>query len=174
MWRRIAYIFSKYSIGAFSGTGDGWGQIAFALLSQYTFQITPAIDLYPAGSVGGDAVKGARTNAGSNSALTIAASAGTTNYINAADWLASIGDLKDMQLVNRTGGSDRNFNVAAARMEILKVGDAVASNVSFNATALEVSGPAFKVIDARNVVTITSAVDLRNCPRLRQALFAGC
>ena len=174
VWRRIAYIFSKYSIGAFSGTGDGWGQIAFALLSQYTFQITPAIDLYPAGSVGGDAVKGARTNAGSNSALTIAASAGTTNYINAADWLASIGDLKDMQLVNRTGGSDRNFNVAAARMEILKVGDAVASNVSFNATALEVSGPAFKVIDARNVVTITSAVDLRNCPRLRQALFAGC
>ena len=174
VWRRIAYIFSKYSIGAFSGTGDGWGQIAFALLSQYTFQITPAIDLYPVGSVGGDAVKGARTNAGSVATMVIAASAGTTNYINAADWLASIGDLKDMQLVNRTGGSDRNFNVAAARMETLKVGDAVAENVSFNATALEVSGPAFKVIDARNVVTITSAVDLRNCPRLRQALFGGC
>ena len=174
IWRRIAYIFSKYSIGAFSGTGDGWGQIAFALLSQYTFQLTPAIDLYPAGSVGGDAVKGARTNAGSVATMTIAASAGTTNYINAADWLASIGDLKDMQLVNRTGGTDRNFNVVAARMEMLKVGDAVAENVLFNATALEVSGPAFKVIDARNVVTITSAVDLRNCPRLRQALFAGC
>lgn len=174
LWRRIAYIFSKYSIGAFSGTGDGWGQIAFALLSQYTFQITPAIDLYPAGSVGGDAVKGARTNAGSATALTIAASAGTTNYINAADWLADIGDLKNLQLVNRTGGSDRNFNVAAARMERLKVGDAVAESVLFNATALEVSGPAFKLIDARNVVTITSAVDLRNCPRLRQALFAGC
>ena len=174
VWRRIAYIFSKYSIGAFSGTGDGWGQIAFALLSQYTFHITPAIDLYPVGSVGGDAVKGARTNAGSVATMVVAASAGTTNYINAADWLASIGDLKDMQLVNRTGGSDRNFNVAAARMETLKVGDAVAENVSFNATALEVSGPAFKVIDARNVVTITSAVDLRNCPRLRQALFGGC
>lgn len=174
VWRRIAYIFSKYSIGAFSGTGDGWGQIAFALLSQYTFHIRPAIDLYPAGSVGGDAVKGVRTFAGTNSALTIAASAGTTNYINAADWLADIGDLKNLQLVNRTGGSDRNFNVAAARMERLKVGDAVAEDVLFNATALEVSGPAFKLIDARNVVTITSAVDLRNCPRLRQALFGGC
>lgn len=173
VWRRIAYIFSKYSIGAFSGNGDGWGQIAFALLSQYTFNLTPAIDLYPAGSVGGDAVKGNRTNAGETDSMTIAASAGTTNYINAADWLESIGDLKDMMLVNRTGGTDRNFNVVSERMETLKVGDAVAENVLFNATALEVSGPAFKVVDARNVVTIAGVVDLRNCPRLQQALFSG-
>lgn len=173
IYRRIAYIFSKYGIGAFSGVGDGWGQIAFTLASQYTFNLVPAIDLYPVGSVGGDAVRAARTLAGQVAALTIAASQGTGNYINAADWLASLGDLRTMELVNRTGSSDKPFTVAAQRMEVLKVGDATLP-VVFNATSLEVSGPAFKGIDAQNVVTIAQEVDLRSCPRLRRALFGGC
>lgn len=173
IYRRIAYIFSKYGIGAFSGVGDGWGQIAFTLSSQYTFNIKPAIDLYPVGSVGGDAVRAARTQAGQVAALTIAASQGTGNYINGADWLADLGDLHDLVLLNRTGGSDKPFTVAAQRMEKLKVGDA-SLPVTFNATSLEVTGPAFKEIDAQNVVTIAQEVDLRFCPRLRRALFGGC
>lgn len=173
IYRRIAYIFSKYGIGAFSGVGDGWGQIAFTLSSQYTFNIKPAIDLYPVGSVGGDAVRAARTQAGQVAALTIAASQGTGNYINGADWLADLGDLHDLVLLNRTGGSDKPFTVAAQRMEKLKVGDDTLP-VTFNATSLEVTGPAFKEIDAQNVVTIAQEVDLRFCPRLRRALFGGC
>ena len=173
IYRRIAYIFSKYGIGAFSGVGDGWGQIAFTLSSQYAFNLVPAIDLYPVGSVGGDAVRAARTQAGQVAVLTIAASQGTGNYINGADWLADLGDLHDLVLLNRTGGSDKPFTVAAQRMEVLKVGDA-SLPVTFNATSLEVTGPAFKEIDAQNVVTIASEVDLRFCPRLRRALFGGC
>lgn len=173
IYRRIAYIFSKYGIGAFSGVGDGWGQIAFTLSRQYTFSLIPAIDLYPVGSVGGDAVKAARTQAGQVAALTIAASQGTGNYINGADWLANLGDLHDMVLLNRTGGTDKPFTVAAQRMEVLKVGDA-SLPVTFNATSLEVTGPAFKVIDAQRVTTIAQEVDLRQCPRLRRALFGGC
>ena len=173
IYRRIAYIFSKYGIGAFSGVGDGWGQIAFTLSSQYTFNIKPAIDLYPVGSVGGDAVRAARTQAGQVAALMIAASQGTGNYINGADWLADLGDLHDLVLLNRTGGSDKPFTVAAQRMEKLKVGDDTLP-VTFNATSLEVTGPAFKEIDAQNVVTIAQEVDLRFCPRLRRALFGGC
>lgn len=173
IYRRIAYIFSKYGIGAFSGVGDGWGQIAFTLSRQYTFSLVPAIDLYPVGSVGGDAVRAARTRAGQVAALTIAASQGTGNYINGADWLSSLGDLHDMVLLNRTGGTDKPFTVAAQRMEVLKVGDAELP-VTFNATSLEVTGPAFKVIDAQRVTTIAQEVDLRQCPRLRRALFGGC
>lgn len=173
IYRRIAYIFSKYGIGAFSGVGDGWGQIAFTLSSQYTFNIKPAIDLYPVGSVGGDAVRAARTQAGQVAVMTIAASQGTGNYINGADWLADLGDLHDLVLLNRTGGSDKPFTVAAQRMEKLKVGDDTLP-VTFNATSLEVTGPAFKEIDAQNVVTIAQEVDLRFCPRLRRALFGGC
>ena len=59
-------------------------------------------------------------------------------------------------------------------MRRVKVGDAVAGNVVFNATDLSISGPCIEDIDARNVQSLTGMVDLSHCPRLRKALFGGC
>lgn len=172
--RRIAYLFSKYRLGAFTGNNSGWGEMAFTLDTTFDFSIIPAIDLYPVGSLGGGTdIQAARTKAGQTATLRLPSDHTTGNYIKGVDWLASLGDLSGMALVVRTGTSTNiPFSVTAQRMEVLKVGDGTA-NILFNATSLSVVGPAFKVIDARRVTTLNTQVDLRNCPRLRQALFGG-
>lgn len=172
--RRIAYLFSKYSIGAFSGRMDGYGRVSFTLASAYSFNIVPAIDLYPCVNIGGgEPTRGSRTNAGSPALLEMTADAQSTNYINAADWIYSLGDLSDMVLSSRGGSSEITFEVSSSRMHDLKIGDAVASRVLFNATKLSVAGASFVTIDARNVTTLNTEVDLSNCPRLQSALFGG-
>lgn len=172
--RRIAYIFSKYRIGAFTGDNMGYGAIAFTLAQPFTFFIVPAIDLYPVISLANTSdTQGGRTPAGQSAQMTITADGQTTNYIHGGDWLASLGDLSRMLLTSRGAGSDIAFSVNNARIQTLKIGDAVAANVIFNATNLQVSSPALTQIDARNTATIRNAVDLLNCPRLRKVLFAG-
>ena len=176
--RRIVYTFSRFRIGAFTGQNAGWGEMSFTLAANapFTFSITPAIDLYPVANSGGAAtgdVQGARTVAGQAAQITLQSSGATTNYIKGVDWLKSLGDLSGLLLTSRGGSNEINFSVVSKRMQTLKVGDAVASNVLFNATSLTVSGASFEVIDARNVTTLNNAIDLGGCPRLRKALFGG-
>lgn len=172
--RRIAYIFSKYRIGAFTGDNMGYGAIAFTLAQPFTFFIVPAIDLYPVISLANTSdTQGGRTPAGQSATMTITADGQTTNYIHGGDWLASLGDICGMLLTSRGAGSDIAFSINNARIQTLKIGDATPGNVVFNATNLQVSSPALTLIDARNTTTIRNAVDLLNCPRLRKALFAG-
>lgn len=176
--RRIVYLFSKYRIGAFTGQNAGWGEMSFTLAANapFTFNVTPAIDLYPVANSGGAStgdVQGARTQAGQSTPITLQSSGATTNYIKGVDWLQSLGDLSGLRLTSRGGSSEINFSVVSKRMQTLKVGDADPANVLFNATSLTVSGECFEVIDARNVTTLTNSIDLSGCPRLRKALFGG-
>ena len=81
-----------------------------------------------------------------------------------------------MRLGLRTGGTGQKigFSVSAKRLENLKIGDEVANNVVFNAQELTVTNaPALKVINAKNVTTFDSIIDLRVCSRLREAYFDG-
>lgn len=176
--RRIVYIFSKYRIGSFTGQNAGWGEMAFTLAANtpFTFNITPAIDLYPVANSGGAStgdVQGARTIAGQSTQITLQSSGATTNYIKGVDWIQSLGDLSGLVLTSRGGSNEINFSVVSKRMQSLKVGDADPTNVLFNATSLTVSGECFETIDARNVTTLANAIDLTGCPRLRKALFEG-
>lgn len=175
MERRIAYLFSKYSLETSTGGPlTGYGTVSFALASAYTFALTPAIDFYPQGNVGGNSIsKAGRTLARESAAISLTADAQSPNYINGADWLYSLGDLKDMVLSSRGGASGITFSVTSARMHDLKVGDAVAADVLFNATELVVAGASFVTIDARNVTSLARTVDLSKCPRLQTALFGG-
>lgn len=173
--RRIAYIFSKYRVGAMTGQNAGWGEMSFTLQTSSVFSVTPAIDFYPVANLGGGSDSQAvRTREGDTSYLTVTSSGDTTVYIKGVDWISSLGDLSGIVLASRGGSDEKNFSVVSKRMQTLKVGDAVAANVSFNATSLTVSGPSFEIVDARNVTTIANAVDLSGCPRLRKALFEGC
>lgn len=176
MWvqRRIAYIFSKYRIGAFTGTDTNYNGLAITLASSYVFRITPAIDLYPVGSTGSTDSQGQRTRAGQTSSLPVAAGSGTTNnYIHGLDWIASLGDLADMVLTDRGGDTNIVFSVKSARLQRLKVGDEDSTKVSFNATGLAVESPSITEIDARNTRTLKGELSLFNCPRLKVCLFEG-
>lgn len=170
--RRIAYIFSKYHICEFHGTNTGYNAIVFTLADDFEFTLTPAIDLYPVVSLVDDAL-GGRTQAGTVAYVTIGSDGQTNNTIHGGDWLASLGDLSGMRLTNRGGSSAIPFSLTGARLQTLKIGDAVAGNVVFNATNFGVTSPTLVELDARNTTTITNTVDLLGCPRLRRCLFAG-
>lgn len=172
MERRIAYIFSKYRIGAFNGATEGYHEIAFTLASMFTFNIKPAIDLYPTAATGSTTVRAGRTQAGTIAQITLTTTGDTTNYIKGGDWLADLGDLAGMALSAR-GGGDIAFNLNCARLKTLKIGDADASNVDFNADTFSISSPSITSIDARNTPTIRNLVNLSACPRLRTVLFEG-
>lgn len=174
--RRIAYIFSKYHIGAFSGTDTGMNTIIFTLARDFTFQLTPAIDLYPVTSrVDKDFTSG-RTPAGGVALLPTEAGGDSNNSIHGGDWLASLGDLHLMRLSNRGVSTAINFTLTGVRLQMLKIGDETpwdTSTTGFNATEFGVTSPTLVELDARNTDTIKNTVDLLGCPRLRRVLFEG-
>lgn len=178
--RRIAYMFSKYRIGAFSGTNTDYGGIAITLASPFTFDLTPAIELYPVGSVastdypaGNYSPDNMRTPPGTVSHIALPAGGASNNYIHGADWLSDLGDLSKMVLTDRSTGENISFSVQSQRLQTLKVGDEDANEVDFNATSLDVSSPTVTEIDAQNTTTVHNIVNLLNCPRLRTCLFEG-
>ena len=172
--RRIAYLFSKYNLGGFSVNPDGYGTASFTLAQGFTFSLVPAIDLYPSANTGGGGLSVAgRTNALTPVQVTLPTGGSTTNYINGVDWLYSLGDIYGMQLTSRGASHEITFSITSARLHDLKIGNAVASNVLFNATDLSVVGASLVEIDARNTLTLNTEVDLSNCPRLQRVLFGG-
>lgn len=175
--RRIMYLWSKYRIGAFTGSASGWNAMAFTIARDvvFTFNVVPALAHYPCANLGGGTdIQGARTFPDNSTPLTLTSSGATTLYIKSTDWLEYLGDLSGLQLTSRGGGDSIPFAIVSERMRRVKVGDAVAGNVVFNATDLSISGPCIEDIDARNVQSLTGMVDLSHCPRLRKALFGGC
>lgn len=173
--RRILYIFSKYEIGGFNGSvSDGLGSIEFTPGQAFTFNLKPAINLYPSGNLGGGTnIRGARTASGEVCQIASSSDGTTTYYLKSLDWLTSLGDLSSLVLTSRGGVSTIPFSVKSKRLRTLKVGDAIAENVLFNATSLTVESESLEELDVRNVVSIDSTVDLSNCPRLKAAKFEG-
>lgn len=172
--RRIVNLCSKYSLGGFTGSGnDGYRSLEFTPAQPFTFTITPAIEMYPSGNLGGGTdVKGVRTKEGQTCQITASSTGDTGFYLKALDWLSDMGDLCGLRLTSRAGGTI-SFAVTSKRLRRLKIGDINPSNVLFNSPTLEVSGESFEVIDARNVVSLTGVVSLINCPRLQKAYFSG-
>lgn len=187
MERRIAYIFSKYRIGAFDGSTGGYHMLANTLGAPFTFEITPAINLYPVASVAAtnyvdDSLIPATSStmaepveAGDYVEVSLPAGGASNNYIHGMDWIASLGDLCGMKLTDRAADTNISFTVQSDRLQTLKIGDPDASKLvnGFNATSFAVTSPSLTYLDARNTATVTNVVNLLSCPRLRTVLFAG-
>lgn len=176
MERRIAYIFSKYHIGAFNGTQTGYNAIVFTLAQAFTFSLTPSIDLYPVTSLVNEDTVGPRTQAGTSANLYTPSDGTSNNSIHGGDWLADLGDLHLMRLTNRGGSSAIPFSITGARLQRLKIGDETpwdTSTIGFNATVFGITSPTLVELDAQNTATIGNTVNLLGCPRLRRVLFAG-
>ena len=173
----IVSLFSKYGIAAFTGAGDdGMGRLEFTPAASFNFAIKPAVEMYPTGNRGGgNDVRGARTPAGTACTITATSDGTTTFYIKGMDWYTELGDLSGLTLTTRGGDASTGSTMAIAgkRLQKVKVGDATAGNVSFNAGTLNISGECIEEVDCRNVTTLRNAVSLSNCPRLKTAKFAG-
>lgn len=173
--RRIVNICSKYQLDGFRGSSnDGLGSLEFTPQQAFTFDLIPAIEMYPSGNLGGGTnTKGPRTPAGSHCQLLAGSTGDTIFYLKALNWISELGDLCGLVLSSRGGGDNIYFSVSGQRLRKLKVGDADVANVAFNATNLTVSGQSLEEIDARNT-NIVDPINLMNCPRLRKAYFEGC
>ena len=181
--KHIAFLFSRYQIGGFTGGNSTYGSFVFTPTVQFTFDVVPAIEMYPAANVGGNGqtssgtdIQGSRTEAGAEGHITVPATTATNVYLEGTDWLSYYGDISGLSLTDRGGGGGNPSNIefTGKRLRKIKIGDADPSNVAFNAVSITVRDtPLLEEIDARNNTTLASEIDLTGCPRLRKALFAG-
>lgn len=173
---RMLFLASMNEFGAFADYVDSSeGQVSFRQGGDFSFSLTPAIDMNPAVIQGKNSKKmyaGKRVMAGESVTITMPTdtSSDTMVYIQGADWLSDIGDFSKVQI----GSSDKKFSVSSKRVQKIKVGDEKASEVTTNIDKLDIGYcPSVTEVDARNVAALSDNVDLSKCPRLRKAYFGG-
>ena len=173
---RMLFLASMNEWGAFVDYVDrSAGQVSFRQGGDFTFTLTPAIDMRPSVIQGANSKKihaSGRVLAGNGVAISTTAdtSADTMVYIQGADWLQDIGDFSKAKI----GSSSQDFAVTSKRLQKLKVGDSTASNVTTNIDGLTIGYcPSLMEVEARNVTTLVKEVNLSQCPRLRRAYFGG-
>lgn len=173
---RMLFLASMNEFGAFVDYVDSSeGQVSFRQGGDFTFSLTPAIDMRPAVIQGKNSKKihaDGRILAGEsvNISMPTDTSADTMVYIQGADWLSDIGDFSKVQI----GSTDKTFSVSSKRAQRIKVGDETASEVTTNIGKLDVGYcPSVVEVEARNVSALSDNVDLSKCPRLRRAYFGG-
>lgn len=173
---RMLFLASMNEFGAFVDYVDSSeGQVSFRQGGDFTFSLTPAIDMRPAVIQGKNSKKihaDGRILAGEsvNISMPTDTSADTMVYIQGADWLSDIGDFSKVQI----GSTDKTFSVSSKRAQRIKVGDENESEVTTNIGKLDVGYcPSVVEVEARNVSALNDNVDLSKCPRLRRAYFGG-
>jgi hypothetical protein len=173
---RMLFLASMNEFGVFADYVDSSeGQVSFRQGGDFSFSLTPAIDINPAVIQGKNSKKmyaGKRVMAGESVTITMPTdtSSDTMVYIQGADWLSDIGDFSKVQI----GSSDKKFSVSSKRVQKIKVGDETASEVTTNIDKLDIGYcPSVTEVDARNVAALSDNVDLSKCPRLRKAYFGG-
>lgn len=172
--KRMLYLMSKFGFGGYGSYEDKeLGVISFRTQTAQSFTLTPAIDSYPTILGGASQISSASQRVKAGTPVTLPAVGGnnTNTYIAGADWLADVGDLKDLKV---DPSMVLALNVGSKRLQRLKVGDEDASAVTSTLEALAVqSCPSLTQVDARNLETLTGSVNLSRCPRLREAMFGG-
>lgn len=127
--KRMIYMMSFFKAGPFGSYADAsLGQISFRPQSLQSLTVTPSTELYPSFASGQGMVSTGRTMGGSQ--FTFVGPFGidgqTMHYINAANYLSSIGDLKDLTL----GAQYVNpLNVVGKKLVSFKIGDETANIV---------------------------------------------
>lgn len=94
--KRILYMMSKYSFGLFSANGSDTITVR-AAGNTIRYELTPAMDMYPAIANGTSIIRGARTKAGEVCVMEIelSGSGDQQNAIQGASYLQDIGDWHD-------------------------------------------------------------------------------
>lgn len=172
---RMVFMTSYYNWGTFSvdkGDDKSTGQISFRAAGGKTYTIIPALDHNPTILVGQSdiATAGKRVKAGEEVEVTVPdmGNNDTHVYIQGADYLADLGDLKDLQV----SADNPNFGVASKRLRRLKLGGE--TGVTSNIRILTLGNcPSMEEVNAQNLSWLSETVNLSQCPRLKKALFSG-
>lgn len=159
--RRIQYIQSKYRWGDYSGA-SGDSIIVRAAGQSISYQITPAIWMYPVIMNGTSPIRGARTEAGKVCNMTIELGGATDqqNAIKGVHYIQDIGAWHDKSVHGA-------MSVTGQMLRELHIGHPSAAIV-ITITSLTVKNtPSLRLIDLRRVGTLTGALNLADCTHLQ-------
>ena len=165
--KRIQYMMSKYSFGAYSANGTDSINVR-AAGNEIVYEITPAIDMYPAIANGTSIIRGARTKAGQVCRISIdlGGSGDQQNVIQGASYLTAIGKWYNK---NVTG----NLIVKGKMLRELEIGSKT-EEIVISISDLTLSDTvSLQTLMLSNVVSLTGALDLTACTHLRKVWADG-
>ena len=164
---RIQYMQSKYAFGDYAATG-GDSIVVRASGNDITYDIIPAIWMYPCVANGTSIVRGERTKAGEVCQITVSlgGSADQQNHIKGAHFLQSIGGWWNK---NVTGA----MIVVGRMLRELRIGHETEDIVISIDTLTVKDTPSLQLLDVRRVATLAGVLDLSACTHLRYAYAGG-
>ena len=165
--KRILYMMSKYSFGLFSA--DGTDNITVrAAGNTIKYELTPAMDMYPAIANGTSIIRGARTKAGEvcEMLIELSGSGDQQNTIQAASYLQDIGDWYDK---NVTG----SMIIQGRMLREIRLGKKT-GNIVISITSLTISNCAsLQNLDLSRISTLRGTLNLSACTHIKKVYAGG-
>lgn len=164
--KRILYMMSKYSFGLFSTSGTDV-IVVRAAGNTINYELTPAMDMYPAIANGQSIVRGARTKAGEvcEMLIELSGSGDQQNAIQAASYLQDIGDWYNK---NVTG----SMIVNGRMLREIRLGSKT-EPITISITSLTISNcVSLQRLILSRIETLTGTLNLLACTHLKE-IYAG-
>ena len=165
--KRILYMMSKYSFGLFSANGTDT-IVVRAAGNSIGYDITPAMDMYPAIANGTSIIRGTRTKAGEvcHMEIELGGTGDQQNAIQAASYLQDIGDWHDK---NVTG----SMIVQGKMLREIRLGHKTAGIViSISSLTLSNCVSLQKLVLSR-IATLAGTLNLTACSHLKEVYIDG-
>lgn len=165
--KRIIYMMSKYSFGLFSANGTDTITVR-AAGNTIKYELTPAMDLYPAISNGTSIIRGARTKAGSvcQMEIELSGSGDQQNTIQGASYLMDIGDWYDKNV----SGS---MIIQGRMLRDIRLGSQT-EPIVISISSLTISNcVSLQTLLLSNIATLSGNLNLSACTHLREVYADG-
>lgn len=165
--KRILYMMSKYSFGIFSASGTDNITVR-AAGNTIRYELTPAMDLYPAIANGTSIIRGPRTKAGEvcEMLIELSGSGDQQNTIQGASYLEDIGDWYDK---NVTG----TMIVQGRMLREIRLGHKTAPIV-ISISALTISNcVSLQKLLLSRIATLSGTLNLTACTHLKEVSIDG-
>lgn len=165
--KRILYMMSKYSFGLFSANGTDTITVR-AAGNTIKYELTPAMDMYPAIANGTSIIRGPRTKAGEVCVMEIelSGSGDQQNAIQGASYLQDIGDWHDKNV----SGS---MIIQGRMLRDIRLGSKT-EPVLISISLLTLSNCAsLQRLLLSNIVSLSGTLNLANCTHLQEVHADG-
>ena len=163
LYNRFQYIDNKYEVRAITTAAN---RVYFRANAVANMTLTPAHDTYLIAKYGSQQVKHkALKDVPTVMECTLTSMSDTECYIYGCENVKDMGDLIDLNVSDMSLG-------AAVNLQYLKIGDRVKQNTALRSLDLSACKK-LKVLDLRNCVNLTGAIDVSNCFGLEEIYLTG-
>lgn len=165
--RRLVYMMSKYSFGLFSAAGTDTITVR-AAGNTIRYELTPAMDLYPAIANGTSIIRGERTKAGGVCVMDVdlSGSGDQQNAIMGASYLQDIGQWHDKNV-------QASMVIQGRMLREIRLGHKT-EPIVITITSLTISNcVSLQKLILSRIATLTGTLNLAACTHLREVYIDG-